>query len=132
MYKRQVFKSKEGAVPVKALYLQCGISIFLILTGSFSQVMMYCGMLLNISTLMVVLGIVLRRYRNKRNNIPVTDNFKSPLFPCMQIFFIIVSLSMILFVVGNDFKASMVGVTNLVLGLITYFISRKKDKRAKV
>lgn len=127
-----VFKSKEGAVPVKALYLQCGISIFLILTGSFSQVMMYCGMLLNISTLMVVLGVVLRRYRNKRNNIPVKDNFKSPLFPCMQIFFIIVSLSMILFVVGNDFKASMVGVTNLVLGLITYFISRKKDKRAKV
>lgn len=127
-----IFKSKEGAVPVKALYLQCGISIFLILTGSFSQVMMYCGMLLNISTLMVVLGVVLRRYRNKRNNIPVTDNFKSPLFPCMQILFIIVSLWMIVFVVGNDFKASMVGVTNLVLGLITYFISRKKDKRAKV
>ena len=123
----RVFQAKEGLVPVNALFLQCAISILLILTGSFTQVMMYCGILLNISTLLVVFGVVLRRYQNKKNNTPATDNFKSPLFPWIQILFVVVSIWMIVFAVGSDFKASMIGVTNLALGLITYFISKKKE-----
>lgn len=118
------FKSKPNGIPVSALWLQFFLSAILILSGTFEQIMIYCGVLLSISCLMVVVGTFILRIKNK--DIP-KEGFRSPLFPLFQIFFIVISVWMIGFALYNNPVESLIGLTNIVLGLVTYFISKRKQ-----
>lgn len=118
------FKSKPNGIPVNALWLQFFLSAILILSGTFEQIMIYCGVLLSISCLMVVVGTFILRIKNK--DVP-KDGFRSPLFPLFQIFFIVISVWMIGFALYNNPVESLIGLTNIVIGLITYFISKRKQ-----
>jgi APA family basic amino acid/polyamine antiporter len=116
------FKKKQNGIPRRALALQCAISSFLLLTGTFEQIMIYCGVLLTISSLLVVAGVFLLRHKNKNNPAP---EYRSPLFPFFQIIFIIISLWMIVFAFINATGETLLGLCNLALGLATYFISKR-------
>ncbi|MDR0658899.1 MAG: amino acid permease [Mediterranea sp.] len=114
------FQQKENSVPVRALVLQGIISAFLIITGTFEQIMIYCGVLLSISSLLVVAGVFVLRYKNKQGY-----TFRTPLFPLFQIIFILASLWMIVFAFLNETKETLLGLLNLGFGLITYAISKR-------
>ncbi|MDR1370488.1 MAG: amino acid permease [Dysgonamonadaceae bacterium] len=117
------FQQKANGVPVRALVLQGIISAFLIMTGTFKQIIIYCGVLLSISSLLVVIGIFILRYKNKQEL-----SFRSPLFPLFQIIFILASLWMIIFAFLNETKETLLGLLNIGFGLITYAISKYKYK----
>lgn len=119
------FKSGENSIPVKALWFQFAISSILILTGTFEQIMIYCGILLSISCLLVVVGTFVLRIKHKEM---LTESFKSPLFPLFQIFFILISLWMIGFVIYNNPIECLIGLSNMVLGFITYLLSSRVKK----
>ena len=53
------FKARDNDIPRRALWLQFAISTTLLLSGTFEQIMIYCGVLLSILTLLVVLGVIL-------------------------------------------------------------------------
>ncbi len=72
------FKDNAKGIPVKALWLQFLISVILILSGTFEQIMIYCGVLLSVSCLLVVIGTFILRVKNKDS---LSKGFKSPLFP---------------------------------------------------
>lgn len=120
------FKSNSKGIPVKALWLQFTISSILIITGTFNQIMIYCGILLTFSSLLVVVGVFILRYRNKGKEI---EGYKSPLFPFFQILFAIVAVWMIIFAFYNNTYESFIGLINLLIGLITYFISIKRPAK---
>ncbi|GAA5220785.1 amino acid permease [Membranihabitans marinus] len=112
----------EREIPKRSLWLQFFISCFLILTGTFEQILIYCGVLLSISSLLVVLGIFkLRRNKNNQND----GVYKSPLFPFFQILYILLSLWMIVFVFMNNTYEAIAGVGNLFLGLATYYLDKR-------
>lgn len=113
------FKARDNDVPRRALWLQFAISTTLLLSGTFEQIMIYCGVLLSISTLLVVLGVILVRYKKKAHP-DNTENFKSPAFPLFQIIFIAASLWMIAFAFLNHTKECMLGLINLLIGYLTY------------
>ncbi len=117
------FRNNPKGIPVKALWLQFAISSILIITGTFNQIMIYCGILLTFSSLLVVVGVFILRYRNKEKEI---EGYKSPLFPFFQILFAIVAAWMIIFAFYNNTYESLIGLINLLIGLITYFISTKR------
>ncbi|MCK0159991.1 APC family permease [Allomuricauda sp. F6463D] len=113
---------KQGEIPKRALWLQFSISCFLILTGTFEQILVYCGVLLSISSLLVVVGVFkLRKSGNHQDN----GAYKSPLFPLFQILYIGLSLWMIIFVFMNNTYEAMAGLFNLILGLATYYINKR-------
>lgn len=120
------FQRKVNDVPVRALVLQGLISTFLIVTGTFEQIMIYCGVLLSVSSLLVVAGVFILRYKNRREY-----SFRAPLFPLFQLIFILVSLWMIVFAFLNETKETLLGLLNLGFGLITYFISKHKLQTIK-
>ena len=117
---------KEDEIPKRALWFQFFISSALILTGTFEQILVYCGVLLSISSLLVVLGVFkLRRTRTTEKGI-----FKSPFFPFFQILYIVLSLWMIVFVFVNNTYETIAGLGNLLLGLATYFLNKRMyDKK---
>ncbi|MBB4035345.1 APA family basic amino acid/polyamine antiporter [Dysgonomonas hofstadii] len=114
------FKDNAKGIPVKALWLQFLISVILILSGTFEQIMIYCGVLLSVSCLLVVIGTFILRVKNKDS---LSKGFKSPLFPLFQIFFIVISLWMIGFAFFNNPIECIIGLSNILLGLATYFLS---------
>jgi APA family basic amino acid/polyamine antiporter len=94
----------------------------LLITGTFEQIMVYCGILLTISTLLVVAGVFVLRYKN-----PAGSGYKSPFFPLFQIIFIGISLWMIVFTLAHNPYETVIGLSNLVVGGITYFIGRRAN-----
>ncbi|MGE4587620.1 MAG: APC family permease, partial [Mangrovibacterium sp.] len=88
------FQSNRKGIPVRALWLQFAISTLLLLTGTFEQIMIYCGLLLTLSSAMVVAGVFILRYRNRGKP---KDGFQSPAFPLFQLMFISLSAWIVVF-----------------------------------
>lgn len=123
-YLWRYFKNNANQIPVRSLWLQFAISAFLLITGTFEQIMIYCGILLTLSTLLVVVGVFLLRHRNKG-----AKGYKSPFFPLLQIIFIGLSLWMIVFTLLHNPYETLIGLSNLLIGLFTYFLSKKMEKK---
>jgi APA family basic amino acid/polyamine antiporter len=119
------FRAKENKLPKRALWFQFIISALLIITGTFEQILIYCGVLLTISSMVTVFGIFKLRYQ-KLNN--VKSGYRSPLFPIFQILYIGLSLWMIFYAFVNKPMETLLGFTNIFLGLITYFWSNQLNK----
>ncbi|MDR1258439.1 MAG: amino acid permease [Tannerellaceae bacterium] len=113
------FRNNAKGMPVKALWLQFAISALLLVTGTFEQIMIYCGILLTISTLLVVTGVFILRRRN-----PAGTGYKSPLFPLFQVIFIAISLWMIAFALVHNPYETLIGLINLAVGGATYFAGK--------
>ncbi|MDR1200156.1 MAG: amino acid permease, partial [Tannerellaceae bacterium] len=119
------FRSNSSGMPVRALWLQFSISAILLVSGTFEQIMIYCGVLLSISSLLVVGGTFVLRAKNDNSSV---EGFKSPLFPLFQLFFIAISIWMISFTFINNLFECLIGLSNLVIGLGTYFLSNKRKR----
>lgn len=119
------FQSGSDGIPKRALWLQFGITAILLLTGTFEQIMIYCGVLLTISSMLTVFGVFVLRRKNKEN--PVESTYKSPLFPFFQVLFLLLSLWMVVFAFIHNTYETMLGLSNLIVGLISYLWSKKLE-----
>jgi APA family basic amino acid/polyamine antiporter len=113
------FKTSHNGIPQRALWLQFAISVFLIITGTFEQILIYCGVLLTISSMATVVGVFKLRLKHKQEGL---QNYKSPLFPVFQLLFLILSLWMITYAILNNPYEILIGLSNLLLGFITYIM----------
>jgi APA family basic amino acid/polyamine antiporter len=135
----QFFRNNANGIPVKALWFQAILSSVLLLSGTFEQILIYCGILLNISALLTVTGVFKLRHRNKTNKSgsgqfgsnknDIIKDYKSPLYPYLQLFFILICVWIIGFTFVNSPKETFIGALNLLVGLATYFISKRIKKK---
>lgn len=116
------FKTANNKIPQRALWLQFVISFILIVTGSFEQIMIYCGVLLTLSTMLVVYAVFILRFKNKEKN---ADTYRSPLFPLFQILYLLLSGWMIAYTIINHPYETIIGLLNLLVGMITFYISKR-------
>lgn len=118
----QYFKVEKQQVPKRALWLQFVISAILIVTGTFEQIMIYCGVLLSMSTMLVVLAVFLIRFKDRKKN---NNAYRSPFFPFFQILYVSGSLWMIGYTIIHHPLETTIGLLNLILGLATYYWSNR-------
>lgn len=123
----QYFKTSQKHLPKKALWFQFLISALLIITGTFEQILIYCGILLTVSSVVTVFGVFKLRIQNRSQ---AQSGYKSPFFPIFQIVFITLSLWMIVYAFINKPTETLIGLGNIFLGLVTYLWSNKlKNKQ---
>ncbi len=120
------FRSNRKGIPVRALWLQFAISTLLLLTGTFEQIMIYCGLLLTLSSAMVVAGVFVLRYRNRGKP---QNGFRSPAFPLFQLLFLALSGWIIFFALKTNPVETLIGSGILVTGAITYPLNKRKKGR---
>ena len=77
-------KTKNN-VPLRAIWLQTSITLMLLFTGTFEQVMIYSGFVLQLFASLVVAGVFVVRRKNKTKS-----GFRSPFFPIPQIIFLVI------------------------------------------
>ncbi len=113
-------KTNTKGIPIRALWLNTGISLILMLTGSFEQIMLYAGFVLQLMGTLTVGALLFVK--------PISGQFKSPLKPYLQIIYLLFSTWILTFTFIERPIESLAGFGILAVGLIFYFFDKIKIK----
>lgn len=109
----------KNGIPVRAIWLQSGISILLILTGSFQQILLFSGFILQLFSMVAVLGVFVLRKKGS-----TVRGYRSPLYPWVQIAYLLISCWIVVYMVIDQPTESLWGVVNLGIGGLTFVLDR--------
>ncbi|MGH1432934.1 MAG: APC family permease [Lewinella sp.] len=119
-------RDNETGVPVRAIWLQAGISVFLVTTSSFEQVLLYSGFVLQLFTILTVVGLFILR----RRKIGETNCWRGPLYPWVQIIFLFFNVIVLLFLLIDKPFESLLGMLNLAAGALSFAWEKWRYKPA--
>jgi APA family basic amino acid/polyamine antiporter len=113
-------KAPKESIPVKALWFQTAISTIMILTGTFEQILLYCGFILQASSMMVVAGsfIIRDRYPGQ--------GYRSKWHPFSTLLYLIFGTLVLGFLILEKPAESLIGCIILILGWVTYKLDKSK------
>jgi len=109
-------KRNNHNIPVRAIWLHVIISIALALSGSFENVLLYAGFVLQ---LMASLTVATSLFLKKQEGV-----FKSPLKPFLQIIFLLFSAGVLVFTFVDKPQESLIGMGILATGGIVYLFDK--------
>ncbi|MCB0375114.1 MAG: amino acid permease [Sinomicrobium sp.] len=110
-------KTNASGIPVRALWLNSAISIALALTGSFEQVVLYTGFVLQLMGTLSVASLLFVKRKE--------DTFKSPWRPVLQLVFILFSLWVLGYMLYDRPLESLSGLGVIAVGAAVYLFDRK-------
>ena len=120
---RFLARDNAAGIPVRAIWLQSAISIFLILTSSFREVLLYSGFVLQLFTTLAVAGVFVIRFRHGSRPF-----YRSPGFPLFQIIYLGISIWILIFLLHSKPRESLLGLVNLLLGTVSFWLSCRFTK----
>lgn len=116
-------KRKGGSGPYIAIALQAIISILMLMTAHFDDLIMYMGFTLSLNSALTVLGVFVMRKRE--------PNAKRPCkcwgYPYTPILFIALSLWMIIFTIIQNPMVALAGGGTILAGLVLYFVAKPHE-----
>ena len=118
-------ENKSGS-PFFATILLTVISLILIGTSTFEQIMTLIGFTLSIFTMLSVFGVFVIRHRTKNNNNDLYHTFGYPFIPA---FFILVEGCMMVYVFANRPVQSLIGIGITLIGLVVYYMLLNAEKK---
>jgi APA family basic amino acid/polyamine antiporter len=122
LWKWFAYKTKRQ-IPVRALWLQTAITIALLLSGTFEQVMVYSGFVLQMFSALAVAAVLATRRQKKAAGV-----FKSPLYPLPQILYLILSLWIMIYLAIAQPVETGLGILNLIIGMAVFFLGNTRKK----
>jgi APA family basic amino acid/polyamine antiporter len=114
-------KKNSRQVPAAAAWVQAGISVLLLLTGSFSEVLTYLGFTLNLFTFLTVAGYT--RYRVKHGP---CGSYAAPAYYLFASAFLLYAGFLLVMGLVLTPKESLAGMLTLVAGGLFYLFSSRK------
>lgn len=108
-------------VPSTAILLQAAISIIMVLSGTFDQILTYLGFSLGIFPILAVVGVFKLRITGK-------SKIKLKGYPFVQIIFILSSLIILILAYSERPIESSIAVATVISGIPFYFILKKRQK----
>lgn len=120
---RFLAEDNRHGIPVNAVWLQAAISIFMVVTSYFDQVLRYSGFVLQLFTTAAVAGVFVMRWKNGR------QGYSSPGYPWVQLAFLVISIWFMAFLMYDHPRESLLGLANLGLGALSYWLSKRHGRR---
>src|ERR1700730_2251514 len=114
-------RSSANGTPYVAIIFQVIVVTMLVATGTFQTVLIYTQFSLLLSSFLTVLGLIVLRFREPNLERP----YKVWGYPIPPIFFLAITLWMMISVVLEEPKESLLGMITVVAGLIIFFFSRE-------
>ncbi|ARK10189.1 APC family permease [Fibrivirga algicola] len=114
------FFSKQSVqqIPVRAIWLQVGITLLLLFSGTLEQVLLCTSFVLQLMGTLAVASLL----RTPRQS----DDFPSPFRPWLQWAYIAFSLFVLGFILTDRPRESLVGLAVVAVGGATYWIRPKR------
>jgi len=118
-----IFRHRNAdGIPVNAVIAQSALTLLLLLTATFEQVLVYTQLALLACGFLVVLGLMILRHREPTLSRP----FRVPLYPLTPLLFLAISaFALVYTAVSRPFEAVCGAVTMLVC-LLLYFPARSR------
>jgi basic amino acid/polyamine antiporter, APA family len=104
----------KSKVPVRAILLQAALSLVMVVSGTFDQILTYMGFALGIFPILAVLGVFRLRKRSK-------DHLRMPGFPVAQIVFLLASGGMLLLSFFERPVESGIALGTVLIGFPAYW-----------
>jgi APA family basic amino acid/polyamine antiporter len=115
----------EDGTPRLAIVVQSAIATILLLSGTFSDVLLYIQMALTLFSALTVLGVIVLRIREPGLERP----YRTWGYPVTPLVFLAVSGFMMYYTVRQYPWQSLAGLGTILAGLIVYFATGGKLKR---
>lgn len=120
-------RKNKNNVPANSIYFQSIIAIIMILLANIDELIKYIGFTLSIFAGLAVFGVIVMRFKAPE----IKRNYKTFGYPLTPIFFVLLSIWMIVYSIIDEPKVSITGFATIIIGAILYYIFRNKklDKR---
>lgn len=110
-------KTNPSGVPVRALWFNSAISIILLVSGSFEQILLYASFVLQLmGTLTIASSLTVKLQEG---------NFRAPFRPLLPLIYILFSLWILGYTLYERPKESFIGIALMALGAIIYTRDKK-------
>jgi APA family basic amino acid/polyamine antiporter len=113
---RPLAKVNGQNIPVRAIVLNTGISLVLFVSGSFEQIMLYAGFILQLMSTVTVYSSL--KIKNQ-------EGFKTPFKPLPQLIYLGFSIALMGYLLVDRPKESLAGIGILLLGWAVYAFDKK-------
>lgn len=116
-------KKNKNNVPANSIYFQSIVAIIMILLANIDELIKYIGFTLSIFSGLAVLGVIVMRFKAPE----ITRSYKTFGYPITPIFFVLLSIWMIVYSIIDEPKVSLTGFATIVIGAILYYVFRNKN-----
>ncbi len=113
--------SSATKVPSIAILLQAAISIIMVLSGTFDQILTYLGFSLGIFPILAVLGVFKLRISGK-------SKIKLKGYPVVHVIFILSSLLILILAYSERPVESSIAIVTVISGIPFYFLLKRRQK----
>lgn len=111
-------KVNAHQIPVRAIALNTAISLLLFLSGSFEQVMIYAGFVLQLMGTITIYSSL---------KIQKESGFVTPFKPVLQVIYLVFSSAILVYLFWDRPWESLAGLGILLLGLLIFWLDEKKN-----
>lgn len=105
-------------VPSRAILIQALMAIIMVLSGTFDQILTYMGFSLGIFPILAVIGIFRLRMSGR-------SVLKLPGYPWVQLFYIVISLSILILAFFERPVESSVAIFTVLIGTPLFFVFKR-------
>jgi APA family basic amino acid/polyamine antiporter len=115
---------KKFHTPVISIVLQSFLSIVYVLSGTFMTVLIYMGFALSIFPIITMMALIKLRREKKA----IEGLYQTPWFPLLPVFFIIVSVYLMVFSFIQNWQSCLTALGAVTLGIPAYYLYEMKKK----
>ena len=109
-------KLNAKGIPVRSIWFNTAISLFLVFSGSFESILLYAGFVLQLMGTLTISASLLIKKR---------EGFRSPFKPWPQLIYIIFSIWVMVFMLIDRPQESLFGLGIILVGFIVFLFDRK-------
>lgn len=109
-------KLSEKEIPKRAILLQLLITLLMLVSGTFQQILLYSGFVLQLFAALTVYSVFINRKKNAKDKL----QFKTPFYPIPQVIFLFLSAWILIYLLYHQPLQSLLGLLNLGIGIIIY------------
>jgi APA family basic amino acid/polyamine antiporter len=110
-------RQNKNGIPVPAIWAHVLISVILALTGSFENILLYAGFVLQLMSSLTVATSLFIKSKD-----PAT--FRSPFKPVLQLVFLAFNLWILVFTLIDRPVESLIGLAILAIGAMIYMFDK--------
>lgn len=116
-------RRNSAGIPVKAVSAQCALSVILLATSTFENVLVYAQFALLACGFLAVLGVMVLR----RTHPGLARPFRVPLYPVTPLLFLAISGFAMLYTASVRPVETALGLLTLVAGLLVYLAAGRSE-----
>ncbi len=117
-------KSREQ-IPVIAILVQSGLTLFFIMTSTFESVLVFSGFVMGVNTFFAVAGVFILRRRSD-----VKAAYRTFGYPVTPLIYLILMAWTLTFILINRPQEGWAGLGIITAGVLLYLVSEKLNRRS--